>query len=284
MTIPFVKAEGTGNDFVIIDARDLPVVTDLNSAAKKICNRKKSIGADGLLIYDKSSTCDFKMRIFNSDGSEAEMCGNGIRCIAQYAKKIKSLSKNSFDIETKAGRVKIDYLKTDMPRLKLTPPENLKLNLNLDIDGKKIIVNYVVVGVPHVVYLKELEAPHPADALIDEESLEKINVAELGRKIRFHKEFAPAGTNVNFIEVTSSDSLKVRTYERGVEEETLACGSGSSASSLIAFLLGKVKSPITVTTSGGEFLTVYVEGTREKIEGLYLEAPANIVFEGKINI
>lgn len=268
MKIPFVKAEGAGNDFIIIDAANLPTVKNAGSLAKNLCQRKKSIGADGLLIYDKSVKCDFKMRIFNSDGSEAEMCGNGIRCIAQYAKKIKKLKKNDFDIETKAGSIAINYLKENLPRLKLTTPRNLKLNFNLAVDGKKINANYIVVGVPHVVYLCD--------------KIEKVNAAGLGRKIRFHKSFAPAGTNVNFVEVVSPNSLRVRTYERGVEEETLACGSGASAGSLIAFLLGRVNSPVSVTTSGGEILTVYIEGSREKIEGLYLEGEAKLVFKGKV--
>lgn len=270
MKVPFIKAEGAGNDFIIVDAADLPPVKNVGGLAKNLCRRKRSIGADGLLIYDKSVKCDFKMRIFNSDGSEAEMCGNGIRCIAQYAKKIKKLKKNNFDIETKAGSIAIDYFKKDTPRLKLPAPRDLKLNFNLGVDGEKIKANYVVVGVPHAVLLYD--------------NLDEIDVAGLGRKIRFHKDFASAGTNVNFVKVISPNSLKVRTYERGVEEETLACGSGVSAGSLIAFLLGRVNSPVSVTTSGGEILKVYIEGSREKVEGLYLEGEANLVFEGKVEI
>lgn len=270
MKLPFVKAEGAGNDFIIFDAADLSSVKNLSGLAKNLCRSKKSIGADGLLIYDKAVKCDFKMRILNPDGSEAEMCGNGIRCIAQYAKKIKGLKKNNFVIETKAGNIEIDYLKEDMPRLKMMASRDLKLNFDLTIDGEKIKASYVVVGVPHLVLLCD--------------EVEKVDVAVLGKKIRFHKDFAPAGTNVNFVEVTSLHSLRIRTYERGVEEETLACGSGTSASSLIAFLLGKVNSPVSVTTGGGETLTVYIEGSREKIEGLYLEGEANLVFDGKAEI
>ncbi len=130
MKLSFIKAEGTGNDFIIVDAADLPAVKNVGVLAKNLCQRKKSIGADGMLVYDKSLKCDFKMRSFNSDGSEAEMCGNGIRCIAQYAKKIKKLKKNNFDIETKAGSIAINYLKENLPRLKLTTLRNLKLNFN----------------------------------------------------------------------------------------------------------------------------------------------------------
>ncbi len=270
MQLSFVKAEGTGNDFIIINAKDVPRAKNLSEIAKVLCRRKKSIGADGLLIYDKSSTCDFKMRIFNPDGSEPGMCGNGIRCLAQYVRKIKNLKKDKFKIETEAGEVIIDFLKEDSPRLKLTDTKDLKLNFALDIDGKKINLNYVAVGVPHVVYLS---------SNIDEE-----DIAGLGRKIRFHEFFRPAGTNVNFIEVASPNSLKVRTYERGVEGETLACGTGVSASSLVAFLLDKVKAPVSVTTRGGEVLTVYIQGAKPKIEALYLEAETKLVFEGKINL
>lgn len=270
MKLSFVKAEGTGNDFVIVDAADLSSLTNLSSLAKNLCCRKKSIGADGLLIYEQTARGDFKMRIFNPDGSEAEMCGNGIRCIAQYAKKIKRLKKDNFNIETKAGNIAIDYLKEDVPRLKLPPPRDLKLDFKLDVDGEDVDVNYVIVGVPHIVLLCD--------------KLDEVDIADLGRKMRFHKDFAPGGTNVNFVKVTSSNSLKVRTYERGVEEETLACGSGVSASAFIAFLLEKVRPPVSVTTSGGETLKVYIEGTKEKIEGLYLEGKANLVFRGEIEI
>jgi diaminopimelate epimerase len=270
MKLSFIKAEGTGNDFIIVDVNALPKTKDLSQLAKSLCQRKKSIGADGLLIYDKSSFCDFKMRIFNPDGSEPEMCGNGIRCIAQYARKIKNLKKNKFSIETKAGQIVIDFLKEDIPRLKLTEAKDLKLNFDLLINGKRMNLNYVVVGVPHVVYLSN--------------GVQDIDVVNVGRKIRFHESFLPAGANVNFVKVTSANSLMVRTYERGVEAETFACGSGVSASSLVAFLLNRVKTPVSVTTSGGKTLTVYIEGTKANIKSLYLEAEARLVFEGKIEI
>lgn len=268
MMLPFVKAEGTGNDFIIVDSKDLKKELNLSELAEELCRRKKSVGADGLLIYDTSEKHDFKMRIFNSDGSEAEMCGNGIRCIAQYAKKIKKLKKKNLSIETQAGEITVDFLKKDLPRLKLNEAKDLKLNFPLEIDGKFINLNFVVMGVPHAVYLTS--------------QVEKENVAEIGRKIRFHSYFQPAGTNVNFVEIKSPQELKVRTYERGVEEETSACGSGVSASSLVLFLLDKIKSPVYVTTSGGGVLRVYIEGVKSKIDGLYLEAEAKIVYEGKI--
>ena len=270
MKLAFVKAEGTGNDFIIIDAKDAPSAKNLSEIAKVLCRRRKSIGADGLLVYDKSSACDFKMRIFNPDGSEPGMCGNGIRCLAQYARKIKNLKKDRFNIETNAGSITVDFLKEDIPRIKLTDAKDLKLNFALDVDGKKMNLNYVAVGVPHVVYLSS--------------NIDKEDVAGLGRKIRFHEFFQPAGTNVNFIEIVSPNSLKVRTYERGVEGETLACGTGVSASSLVAFLLDKVKRPVSVTTRSAETLTIYIEGAKPKIEALYLEAEAKLVFEGKIEI
>ncbi len=270
MQLSFVKAEGTGNDFIIIDAKDVPRAKNLSEIAKVLCRRRKSIGADGLLIYNESSACDFRMRIFNPDGSEPGMCGNGIRCLAQYARKIKNLKQDRFNIETKAGSITVDFLKEDSPRIKLTDPRNLKLNFALDVNGEKMNLNYVAVGVPHVVYLSS--------------NIDKEDIAGLGGKIRFHEFFQPAGTNVNFIEVASPNSLKIRTYERGVEGETLACGTGASASSLVAFLLDKVKTPVSVITRGGEVLTVYIQGAKPKIEALYLEAKAKLVFEGKINL
>ncbi|MCD6093545.1 MAG: diaminopimelate epimerase [Candidatus Omnitrophica bacterium] len=221
--INFVKAVASGNDFIIIDATryPLPATRLYKKLAKELCKRKFGIGADGLLLVEPSQKADFRMRIFNPDGSEAEMCGNGARCAALHATR-KRTQEKKIKIETKAGIVEAE-IQTRYPqniKIKMPQPKNFKLDIPLKIDNKSISVSFVNLGVPHaVVFVKNLE---------------KVDVQNLGRKIREHQEFQPEGTNVNFVQVLTGETVRIRTYERGVEEETLSCGTGSVAAAIIA--------------------------------------------------
>ena len=189
--INFTKMVASGNDFIVI-SQSLGS-RSLKDLAKKICDRKFGIGADGLLVLGKSKVAGIKMRIFNADGSEAEMCGNGARCVSLFT------GRKSVSIETKAGVIEAK-VSGDNVKIKLTDPKEINLDTSLDVSGRTLKVNFVNTGVPHVVVFVE--------------GLDKINVDAIGRNIRYHKKFAPKGTNVNFIEVLSRDSLKIRTYER----------------------------------------------------------------------
>ncbi|MCX5707226.1 MAG: diaminopimelate epimerase [Candidatus Omnitrophica bacterium] len=230
LKINFTKMVASGNDFVVIDKLQA-ISYKLQTLARILCDRKYGIGADGLLILEKSKGADIRMRIFNSDGSEAQMCGNGARCAALYK------GRKSIKIITKAGIVAAQ-LNGDNIKIKLTDPKDLKLNFPLRVSGRVIRVNFINTGVPH--------------AVIFVEGLGRINVVRIGREIRQDKKFAPGGTNVNFIEILAQNLLKIRTYERGVEDETLACGTGSAASSLIAYRLSLIKKPVKVLTRSGE--------------------------------
>jgi len=265
--IKFTKMVATGNDFVVIDNKDSIFGSRLSTIAKRLCDRKFGIGADGLLVIERSKREDFKMRIFNPDGSEPEMCGNGSRCIALFA-KIRRIAKKDMEIRTKAGRLSAS-VENESVKINMTEPHGMRLNMNLKIQGKSIIVHYINTGVPHVVYFVN--------------NIEKVDICKIGSAIRFHREFSPEGTNVNIVQKRSNSSIFVRTYERGVEEETLACGTGSVASGIIASFIEEYRSPVKVCTKGGD-LKIYFNKKGKKVTDVFLEGQAKEVFNGEINI
>ncbi|MDP1852718.1 MAG: diaminopimelate epimerase [Candidatus Omnitrophota bacterium] len=275
--INFTKMVASGNDFVITELRTKNL--ELRDLAKKVCNRKYGVGADGLLLLEKTKTADIKMRIFNADGSHAQMCGNGARCAALYSarntlsgtgQKPVTSNQKKIKIETRAGIIESEVNGANV-RIKLTSPKDVKLDVPIKIKGRLIKVNFINTGVPHTVIFVE--------------GLDKIDVADIGREIRQHKEFKPGGTNVNFVQILNDDSIKVRTYERGVEDETLACGTGSVASALIAAMRYApcAMRKINVRTQGGEVLKVYFDTVGNSFKNVCLEGKAKIVFKGEYN-
>ena len=263
----FTKMSGTGNDFIVVDNRK-GAVSAGPSAAKKWCDRKHSIGGDGLLLLEKSKKADFRMRILNSDGSEAEMCGNGIRCIAKFA-EAKKIAGKKHRIETLAGIIDAD-VKGDVVKARMIEPRDLKLGISIDLGGQAMPLNFVNTGVPHTVTIVE--------------ELEKIDVPATGRAIRTHRHFAPRGTNANFIKFDGPNSIRIRTYERGVEDETLACGTGSTAGALVAAAVKNLKSPVSVTTEGGGKLKIYFKRDGDRFHDVYLEGSIQKCFEGSVTL
>ena len=259
----------SGNDFIVIDNRAGVFKNPVKRTAE-VCKLHTGIGADGVLLFEKSKKADFKMRIINSDGSEAEACGNGFRCIALYAKE-KMGYPSSFRFESLAGIIHAQ-VKGKNVCVQMVEPTGLRMRAQLQVEGHRLHYSFINTGVPHTVVFVQ--------------GLEKIDVANLGRAVRFHKDFKPKGTNVNFVEVKSARDIQVRTYERGVENETLACGTGSTASAIIASLSGYVKSPVRVHTSCGEILAVDFQktGRDEKITNVTLEGEAQFVYEGKLSL
>ncbi|MCF6290710.1 MAG: diaminopimelate epimerase [Desulfobacterales bacterium] len=266
--IPFTKMSGTGNDFIIIDHRR-PFLPDreIPGFVRSVCQRGFSVGADGLILIEDDPEADFRWQFFNGDGSRAEMCGNGARCAARFALQ-KKIAPARMRFITDAGPIEAEVLDGRV-KLKMTPPVDLRRNLSVQVDGRKIELDHINTGVPHAVHIVEQD--------------EAVDVAGWGRAIRFHPLFAPAGANVNFVRQLGPSALGVRTYERGVEAETMACGTGAAAAAIIAALQGLVSAPVTVTTSGGARLTIHfslVNGTG--VAGLFLEGPARIVYEGEL--
>ena len=265
MAIQFTKMSGSGNDFIVIDNR-VPVMEDGKKCGfvRRVCDRKMSIGADGVIFVENSDRANIKWDFYNEDGSSAEMCGNGGRCVARYAVE-KSVAPRQMTLETLAGILGAVVNGTTV-KVKLTAPQNLKQDTLVSINGIKYQVDSLNTGVPH--------------AIVYSDNVESVDVKEVGHGIRFHDVFAPAGTNVDFVEKVGAQALKIRTYERGVEDETLACGTGVVASALLSFYKKMVKPPVAVETQGGDILKVDFGITNN--DEVYLEGPTSISFEGTL--
>jgi len=263
--ITFYKMSGSGNDFIIIDNRNGVVdENDLQGFIAKVCRRKMSVGADGFILVEESENVDFKWRFFNSDGSKPEMCGNGGRCVARFA-YLNGISGAEVSFETEAGIVSAQ-VKNDRVKIKMPDPVDLKTNYNLELENGPLSLSSVNTGVPHVV--------------VTADNLDDVEVVRLGREIRFHDRYAPAGTNVNFICVGNDDTISIRTYERGVEDETLACGTGSIAAAIVMHYKSKGKSPVKVITRGGGCLYIYFEEDNGKFYSVFLEGDARVIYKG----
>ena len=270
MIVEFTKAQASGNDFIILDNRDDRLkskISDFSDFTKVVTKRRYSVGADGVLVLEGSKVGDFKMRIFNPDGSEVTMCANGIRCSAVYAFN-KKWCKSSMKIETNAGILEAE-VKDETVRIKMTPPKGIKLDQNIGV-GKAITnLNSIDTGVPHIIHFVE--------------GIERYPVKDMGSKIRYHKLFEPEGTNADFVEVCDKSTILVRTYERGVEDETFACGTGVVASAIISHLAKGVEAPVDVITRSGEILKVYFKKEHNRFSEIYLEGKVHIILEGGLN-
>jgi diaminopimelate epimerase len=265
--IPFTKMTGCGNDFIIIDNRRKTLDADkLGDFVRKVCAHKLSAGADGLVLIEPSDKVNFKWRFFNSDGSLGEMCGNAARCVARFA-VLKGIAPPKLAFETLAGIIEGEVAGRQIKVL-MVPPTGLKLNIDVSIDGQSHQMHFINTGVPHAIQF------------VDQAS--SVEVKDLGKKVRFHSQFQPAGTNANFIQVLDRKHLIVRTYERGVEDETLACGTGAVASALIAAKKGFIESPVQVQTSGGEILRIYFQSKADGFDRVFLEGDARVVYEGEL--
>ena len=268
MKLRFTKMNGAGNDFVMIDNRAGEVRLRPEQIVR-ICDRHRGVGADGILLLEPGSNgADFRMRYYNRDGGEAEMCGNGARCFARFANKVAG-APEQISFQTPAGVIRAD-LCGELVRLRMSEPTDLRMNARLEIDGEETVVHYINSGVPHVV--------------VPVARLDMVDVAGQGAAIRRHKMFAPKGANVNFLEKRGPKRIAIRTFERGVEDETLACGTGVVASALIFSTLENVSGPIDVLVRGGSELSVGFDKVDNRFTNVTLTGPAEFVFEGTIEI
>jgi diaminopimelate epimerase len=266
--LKFWKMNGAGNDFVVVDNRDGSHNLSREQIAL-ICNRQRGVGADGYLAVEPAQNgADYRMRYYNADGGEAEMCGNGARCFARFVNQLEGNSLAATSFETIAGVIRGEFL-GDEVRIQLSEPFDLKLGAELEIAGESHTVHSVNTGVPHAVLFVD--------------DLAGVEIRKLGSATRFHDHFAPAGTNVNFVGVLAPDHIAIRTYERGVEDETLACGTGMVACAIIHHELTGTPSPIKVDVAGGETLEVAFEkSTAGTYENVTLLGPAEFTFEGTL--
>jgi diaminopimelate epimerase len=265
--ITFSKMTGSGNDFIVIDNRNQSMDgIDLTHFITTVCRRKMSVGADGLILIESSEKADFRWRFYNSDGSRAEMCGNGARCAARYA-VVNGIAGRNLSFETDAGIVSGE-VQAERAKVKMPEPADLRLDITIALADRSVSASSINTGVPHVVIMQD--------------RVEDVDVCGIGRAIRHHEAFAPAGTNVNFICLKGTGRLAIRTYERGVEDETLACGTGSIASALVASKKLNWTSPIDLATRGGETLTIHFNRSKGGFSNVYLEGDARIIYTAQL--
>jgi len=288
-TILFTKAEGAQNDFLLIDDRDSVIPVDERKVfTRAACHRRKGIGADGTIVIERSAVNDFTMAFYNPDGSDGSMCGNGGRCAALYAYTHQiAHAEMAFDV---LGQTYRAYVDGDKVRLFFPAPRSVRTNLLLEVNATSVPYHYVHNGAPHVVIFLE-EIP-------DQTTLDALDMHALGKAIRWHASFQPEGCNVNVISIADDGATSIRTFEKGVEAETEACGTGNLAAGIIAYLRHKIMLPIVMHTHGGDVLTVGFEAKAQSQEksmnlpidhspeifaiNLFLEGPAHLVFDGAL--
>lgn len=269
MILEFTKMNAAGNDFALLDDREERLDLSREQVAR-LCDRQRGVGADGLmlLVPCRSDRADWAWRFYNSDGSDAEMCGNGARCFARFLQRAVG-AQSGVTFETVAGVIRAQF-DGDRVTVNLTPPQGLRMNEAVTLSDGEATVHSLNTGVPHaVVFVPDAD---------------RAMVRETGRELRFHEHFAPRGTNVNFVQVLEPGRIRVRTYERGVENETLACGTGVSAAAMIASRVHGFASPVRVQVQGGDMLEVSFTATGETFSDVKLTGPADFVFTGKIEL
>lgn len=264
-TLQFTKMNGAGNDFVMVDNRNGELQLTTTQIAQ-LCDRHRGVGADGLLAVEPAEQgATARMRYYNADGGEAEMCGNGARCFARFLNHLLGGTQTQVSFETMAGVIGAELI-GDQVRLRMSTPHGLSLGTTLDVAGDSLTVHFLNTGVPHaVVFVDDLAA---------------VPVVKWGAALRYHENFKPKGTNANFAKVLETGSIAIRTYERGVEDETLACGTGMVASALLHHLLHGAIGPVKVAVKGGDVLEIGFERSGEGFDAVTLMGPADFTFEG----
>ena len=271
---------GAGNDFILIDKNINPGFVPDQNIIKIICNRRYGVGADGVITVSNSSRYDFEMEYFNADGSTGSLCGNGARCAVKFADLSGRVKHETAEFLSNGVAFTGKVLNDKEIRIFFNHPQRLKYNFKINASGQLINSNFVDTGSPHVVIKIEDILKNPANPKIFYNDLNNFPVYDLGREIRYHKDFAPEGTNVNFVRLKDG-KIHIRTYERGVEDETLACGTGSTAAALVGSSLFNIKPPIFLITRGGDELVVDFKIENQKFKDLSLTGPALVTFTGE---
>ncbi|MGL1930955.1 MAG: diaminopimelate epimerase [Desulfotalea sp.] len=272
----FTKMSGAGNDFIIIDNRDDKFSAEQRrELAIELCRRAFSVGANGLIFIQNKTQddVDFTWDFINSDGSRGEMCGNGARCVARYAYE-KKIAPAELSFATLVGVIKAKVNADKTVSIEMTIPEDYRQGLSISIDEQEYVLDHLDTGVPHgIVYLAE------------DKDINDVPMAEWGSFVRYHKLFEPRGCNANFVKVLpESNTIFVRTYERGVEAETMACGTAAVAAAICAHKRYGLKSPVKIATRGGDLLTIsFVENVDFKDMAPKLSGPAKIIYEAELS-
>lgn len=281
--ISFFKMSGAGNDFILIDKEVNPSFVLNEILIKRLCDRRNGIGADGIITISNSSNYDFDMEYFNADGSTGSLCGNGARCAIRFADLSGRLQHGNAKFSSNSVSYSGEVLNENEIRFFFNPPKRIKYDFKIFADRQLINACFADTGSPHVVIKIEDVLKNDADPKSNYSDLDDFPVFDLGRKIRYHNDFKPEGTNVNFIKVRDS-KIYIRTYERGVEDETLACGTGSTAAALVCYSVCNLKPPISVVTRGGDELVVNFKVKDQKVNDLSLTGPAKVTYSGEFNL
>ncbi len=273
--IPFTKIEGAQNDFIVIDnrARWFPRAS-MKLFASFVCHRRKGIGADGVIFIEPHAQLDFTMLFFNPDGSDGSMCGNGGRCAILFAHHRKFASGSvRFEV---LGQTYVGEMTEEFIRIYFPEPRKLKFSFKLKVFDQLVTTHYAHVGAPHaLIFIEDIEKPRVL-------FLDELNIDSWGKAVRRHFDFQPEGVNANFLSIDNENIVHVRTFEKGVEAETEACGTGTVASALIAHVIKKLSSPIIVETHGGDRMRIGFEIENQHVKNIYLEGPAREVFNGVV--
>jgi diaminopimelate epimerase len=281
--ISFFKMSGAGNDFILIDKKKNPEFILNQDIIKRLSDRRNGVGADGVITISDSESYDFNMEYFNADGSTGSLCGNGARCAIKFA-----------DFSGRINSGKANFLSNNVPysgevlgdnkiKFNFNSPKDLKINFNISAFNQMINASYINTGSPHVVIQINDVMSEPGKHNLKFTDLDKFPVFKIGKEIRYHHDFEPAGTNVNFIKIVDG-KVYLRTYERGVEDETLACGTGAAASALIAYFGSNIKPPVVLKTKGGDELIVDFSIENKYTKNLSLTGPAKITFTGEFSL
>lgn len=281
--IKFNKLTGAGNDFVFIDLNENQNLSINADLIKKLCDRRFGIGADGLILISDSPNYCFNMEYYNSDGSLGSLCGNGARCAIWYSKISGRIKDNS--VKFLCGQVEYsgEIIEEELTKFYLKNPTKVKLNFKVKAAGQLIKASFVNTGSPHLVINVTDVLQNTSSPNLFYKELKEFPLIDLGKELRYHPDFSPQGTNVNFYQETE-DEIILRTYERGVENETLACGTGSVATALVSFLTQKKSPPVKIKTWGGDTLIVNFEIENKRVRNISLTGPAKLVFSGEIKI
>lgn len=275
MEVSFTKMSGAGNDFIVVDNRE-KIIDDAGKFALSTCHRHLGIGADGVLLVEQSSIADFTMKYYNADGSYGGMCGNGGRCIAKFAFDNDIVQQNNFSFEALNYVYSAQRYAPELYELTMKDPIDLKMNLEANVNDLKINLHFIDTGSPHCVIL--------LDENSQLEQIDLLDVHSIGKALRYSALFAPKGTNVNFIQQLGANNIRIRTYERGVEAETLACGTGSIASGILSAIKNNWTGPILVQVQSGELLEISFQRDSTQFKNVKLKGSARTIFKGMIDI
>lgn len=274
---------GAGNDFIVIDKNKNKSFSLIQKQILNLCNRRNGIGADGVILISNSKDCDFLMEYFNADGSSGSLCGNGARCAIQFAADSKRLKNGKAVFQVNKEIYNGEIIKNGSVRFELKSPAKVKLNFRIKAASQLIKSHYADTGSPHVVIEIEDVLALPKDLSSRYRNIQNFPVSEIGKEIRYSKDFSPAGTNVNFIQI-KNDEIHIRTYERGVENETLACGTGSVAAAIIANAHKGIPSPIKIKTWGGDELIADFQRIGDRFDRVSLIGPVKTIFSGEFDL